>query len=147
MSIQGGLKRKSKAQSDIPSSSLADMAFLLLIFFMVSTTFRKEEKRAFNAPEAEATEKREEPRKDVLHVYIEKNGGIYINDAKLSMDQVSEVVRPLYAANRALIIQLRADRDVPYSSIDAVQKEFQQAGAVRMVFYTLLEHRVTREQR
>jgi len=142
-----GLKRKSKAQSEIPSSSLADMAFLLLIFFMVSTSFRKEESRTYTAPEAEATEKRDEPRKDVLHVYIEKDGGIYVNDAMLSMDQVSEVVRPLYAENRAMIVQLRADRDVPYSAIDQVQKELQQAGAVRMVFYTTLEQRVTRERR
>jgi biopolymer transport protein ExbD len=147
MAISGGLKRKSKAASEIPSSSLADMAFLLLIFFMVSTTFRKEEAREFAAPEAEATEKREEPRRDVLHVFIERDGGIYVNDAKLTMDQVSDVVRQQYAENRALIVQLRADRDVPYSTIDLVQKEFQAAGAIRMVFYTTLEHRITREQR
>jgi biopolymer transport protein ExbD len=147
MPINRGLKRKSKAQSEIPSSSLADMAFLLLIFFMVSTTFRKEEPRVFTAPEAEATEKRDEPRKDVLHVYIEPDGSTWINDAQLPMDQVSEVVRPLYAENRALVIQLRADRDVPYSTIDQVQKELQQAGAVRLVFFTLLEQRVTRERR
>ena len=147
MAIQGGLKRKSKAASEIPSSSLADMAFLLLIFFMVSTTFKREATREYVAPEAEMTQKREEPRKDVLHVYIEKDGSVYINDARLNMDQVSEIVRPLYAENRALILQLRADRDVPYSTIDQVQKEFQQAGAVRLVFYTDLEQRVSRERR
>lgn len=147
MAIRSGLKRKSKAQSEIPSSSLADMAFLLLIFFMVSTTFRKEEHRLFTPPEAEATEKRDEPRKDVLHVYIEPDGGTWINDVRLPLEQVSEVVRPIYQDNRALVLQLRADRDVPYSTIDRVQKEFQEAGAVRMVFYTLMEQRVSREQR
>lgn len=147
MAMQGGLKRKSKVASEIPNSSLADMAFLLLIFFMVSTTFKREATREYVPPEAESTQKREEPRKDVLHVYIEKDGSVYINDARLNMDQVSEIVRPLYADNRALILQLRADRDVPYSTIDQVQKEFQQAGAVRLVFYTDLEQRVTRERR
>lgn len=147
MAMKGGLKRKSKVASAIPDSSLADMAFLLLIFFMVSTTFKREATREYVAPEAESTQKREEPRKDVLHVYIEKDGSVYINDARLNMDQVSEIVRPLYAENRALILQLRADRDVPYSTIDQVQKEFQQAGAVRLVFYTDLEQRVTRERR
>ena len=53
--IQGGLKKKSKANSEIPSSSLADMAFLLLIFFMVSTTFPKERPRRLPFPEAEAS--------------------------------------------------------------------------------------------
>jgi biopolymer transport protein ExbD len=80
MMNQGGLKRKSKAASEIPSSSLADMAFLLLIFFMVTTTFRKEEERDVVFPEAEATQKLEQPRKDVLHVYVEADGAIYIND-------------------------------------------------------------------
>lgn len=148
MSIaKGGLKRKSKASSEIPSSSLADMAFLLLIFFMVSTTFKKEKTRTYVPPEAAATQKREEPRKDVLHVYVEKDNSIYINDQKVQMDQVSNIVAPLYEQNRGLIVQLRADREVPYTTIDQMQKEFQQAGAIRMVFYTELEQRVTRERR
>ena len=42
MSAKKGFKRKSGASSDIPSSSMADIAFLLLIFFMVSTVFRKD---------------------------------------------------------------------------------------------------------
>jgi len=37
-----GFSRKSGASSEIPSSSMADIAFLLLIFFMVSTVFRRE---------------------------------------------------------------------------------------------------------
>ena len=40
-----GFKRRSGASSEIPSSSMADIAFLLLIFFMVTTVFRKEKKR------------------------------------------------------------------------------------------------------
>ena len=144
---KGGLKRKSKASSEIPSSSLADMAFLLLIFFMVSTTFKKEKTRTYEPPEAASTQKREEPRKDVLHVYIEKDGGIFINDQKVQIDQVSNFIAPLYEQNRGLIVQLRGDRDVPYATIDQMQKEFQQAGAIRMVFYTELEQRVTRERR
>ena len=35
----GGFERKSKVASEIPTASMADIAFLLLIFFMVSTTF------------------------------------------------------------------------------------------------------------
>ena len=115
---RGGLKRKSKAASEIPSSSLADMAFLLLIFFMVTTTFRKEQKREVVFPEAEATEKLEQPRKDILHVYIESNGSIFINDQLYAPDQVSNVIAPLYAQNTATVVMLRSDRDVPYVLIE-----------------------------
>jgi biopolymer transport protein ExbD len=145
--MQGGFKRKSKAASEIPSSSLADMAFLLLIFFMVSTTFRKEQQRDVMIPEAEATKKLDEPRKDILHLYLERDGSVFINDDNIPMDQVNSIVGPLYADNQALVIVIKADNDVPYQYVDAVQKELQEANAVRVTFYTNLEQRMTRERR
>src|SRR5690606_14772841 len=119
MAMQGGFKRKSKVSSDIPDSSLADMAFLLLIFFMVSTTFPKEKPRRLDFPEAEATQKLDEPRKDILHIYLEADGRVYINDALIPMDRVSDVVAPLYIqSDQRLIAMLRADRGVLYSYVD-----------------------------
>jgi biopolymer transport protein ExbD len=147
MMNKGGLKRKSKAASEIPSSSLADMAFLLLIFFMVTTTFRKEEERDVVFPEAEATEKLEQPRKDVLHVYVEADGSIYINDQLYATADVSNVIAPMYAENTAMVVMLRSDRDVSYVQIDQILAELQEAGAVRVSFYTNLEQRMTRERR
>lgn len=147
MMKQGGLKRKSKAASEIPSSSLADMAFLLLIFFMVSTTFRKEQKRDVTIPEAEATKKMDDARKDVLHVYVERDGRVFINDQLVPIAQVSDMILPLRTENPKLLIVLRADVDVPYRYIDAVQKELQEAAAVRVTFYTNVERRMIRERR
>jgi len=144
---QVGFKRKNKAASEIPTASLADMAFLLLIFFMVSTDFPAERPRRLKYPEAEATEKLDAQRKDVLHLYLERDGRVYINDANIPMEDVNNVVGPLYADNRALIVQIRADEDVAYSYVDAVQKELQEANAVRVTFYTNLEQRITRERR
>jgi biopolymer transport protein ExbD len=144
----GGFHRKSKASSDIPSSSLADMAFLLLIFFMVTTTFRKEQPRDVQFPDAEATQKLDEPRKNIIHVYVERDGSIFINDARVTPQQVAGVVGPLYEqTERRLVVVLRGDRDVPYRFVDQVQKQLQEARAVRVTFYTNLEQRVTRERR
>jgi biopolymer transport protein ExbD len=50
----GGFERKSRASDKIPDSSLADIAFLLLIFFMVTTVFRTDKDRDIEWPEAEA---------------------------------------------------------------------------------------------
>lgn len=142
--LSGGLKRKSKAVSEIPSSSLADMAFLLLIFFMVSTTFRREQPRDVTFPEAAATQSVDAPRKDVLHLFVEADGAIYINDARVATEDVSSVVAPLYAAsNQRLMVVLRGDRDVPYRYIDAIQRELQEAGAVQVTFYTDLLPQMT----
>jgi biopolymer transport protein ExbD len=144
---KGGLTRKSKAASEIPSSSLADMAFLLLIFFMVTTVFRQEQERDVVFPEAEATQRMEEPRKDILNVYVERDGGIFINDRLTAPEQVHAVIGPINAENRGLVIMVRSDRDVPYYLIDQILKELQASGAYRVAFYTNLEQRMLRERR
>jgi biopolymer transport protein ExbD len=143
----GGLQRKAKATSDIPSSSLADMAFLLLIFFMVTTTFPQERPMRMPWPEAEATEKLDEARKNILNIFVTQQGQIFINDRLTPIDQVSNVIAPLYVENRRLLISLRADRNTPYSVIYNIQEEMQEAGALRLTFYTDLEQRITRERR
>ena len=84
----GGLQRKSKASQEIPSSSMADIAFLLLIFFMVSTVFQKDKKREILWPEAEASEKIDEKQKDILNIWVEQNGDVFINDLQWPMDEV-----------------------------------------------------------
>ena len=143
----GGLKRKSKASQEIPSSSMADIAFLLLIFFMVSTVFQKDKKRDILWPEAEAAQKMDDKQKDILNIWMEANGDVYINDLYWAMEDVRGVVRPLFAENVNLRISIRGDQNVPYHYIDLVQKEMQAAGALRVVFATELEQEITRERR
>jgi biopolymer transport protein ExbD len=143
----GGFQRDSGAEAQIPTSSLADIAFLLLIFFMVTTVFRKEKKRDIRWVEAEATKKIGEKRKNILHLWVDKNGEIWINDQNVATQDVSKVVRPIYAENRELVIAVRADRDIPYQKINSITKQLQAAGAVRVTFATRLEQRVTRPRR
>lgn len=142
-----GFKRKSRSESEIPTASLADIAFLLLIFFMVTTVFRKERPRDIEWVEGEATERIDEKRKNILHVWVERDGQIFINDQLVPSDQVSGVVRPLYSENRELVIAIRGDREVPYRQINAVTEGLQAAGAVRVTFATRLEQRVMRPRR
>ena len=145
---QGGFSRKSKTSDEIPSSSLADIAFLLLIFFMVTTVFRTDRERDIIWPQAEATEKIDEKKKNILNIWVEQNGSIFMNDQPYTMAQVSEVVAPLYAdSDRRLVISIRSDREVPYSTIDQLQAELVAAGVVRVVFATEMEQRMTRQRR
>jgi biopolymer transport protein ExbD len=147
MIASGGLQRKSKASSDIPSSSLADMAFLLLIFFMVTTTFPQERPMRMSWPEAESTAKLDEARRNILNIFVSEQGQVFINDRLTPVEQVSSVVGPLYAENRRLLISLRSDRNTPYSVIYNIQEEMQEAGALRLTFFTDLEQRMQRERR
>lgn len=144
----GGFERKSQASSDVPDSSMADIAFLLLIFFMVTTVFQKDKNRQIVWPEAEATQKIDEKMKNILNIWVERDGSIFINDRPYEMTEISGMIGPLYAASdRQLVISIRGDREVTYSTIDLVQKQLVAAGVVRVVFATELEQRMTRERR
>jgi len=143
-----GFQRKNKASSDIPSSSLADIAFLLLIFFMVTTVFQTDRDRPIEWPEAQAAEKIDEKQKNILNVWMQRDGTVYMNDQPFAMEDVSQYVAPLYAASeRALVISIRGDREVPYRYMDALQKEMVEAGVVRVVFAAQLEQSMQRERR
>lgn len=144
---QKGFVKKNKASSDIPSASLADMAFLLLIFFMVSTTFRSEDPREVVLPEAEAQEKIPEKRQDILHLYVEGDGGVFINDQRVPIPQISDIVAPMRAEQPRLVVAVRGDTDVPYSVVNDVQEELRDAGAVRVNFTTNLEREISRRGR
>ena len=144
----GGFNRKSKASQDIPTSSLADIAYLLLIFFMVTTVFQSDKNRPIDWAQAAAAEKIDEKIKNILNIWVEQDGSIWINDVELVMEEVSALVAPLYAASeRHLVISVRADRDTAYQYIDAIQKELVAAGVVRVVFATELERQTTRARR
>jgi len=143
-----GFQRKNKASSDIPSSSLADIAFLLLIFFMVTTVFQADRDRPIDWHEAEAAEKIDEKQKNILNIWMESNGTVFMNDQPFAMEDVSQFVAPLYAnSERALVISIRGDREVPYLYMDLLQKELVEAGVVRVVFATQLEQSMQRERR
>jgi biopolymer transport protein ExbD len=144
----GGFEKSSKASQDIPSSSLADIAFLLLIFFMVTTVFQADRDRPIDWPEAQAAEKIDEKQKNILNIWMERDGSIYINDQLYPMQDVSQVVAPLYAqSERALVISIRGDSEVPYRFMDLLQQELVAAGVVRVVFAAQLEQSMQRQRR
>jgi len=148
MAMRGGFERKSKASSEVPSSSLADIAFLLLIFFMVTTVFQKDKDRPIEWPEAMSAEKIDEKTKNILMIWMERDGKVFMNDLEVAMTDVHTVVAPLYAASeRALVISIRGDREVPYLYMDQLQQELVAAGVVRVVFAAQLEQSMQRERR
>ena len=144
----GGFQKSSKASSEIPSSSMADIAFLLLIFFMVTTVFQRDRDRPIEWAEAESAQKIDEKQKNILNIWLEREGGVYINDQPHTMEQATTGVAPLYAASqRALVISVRGDREVPYRYMDQLQTALVNAGVVRVVFATQLEQSMQRERR
>jgi len=115
---------------------------------MVTTVFQADRDRPIEWAEAEAAQKIDEKTKNILNIWMERDGSIFINDLPVPMADVSQIIAPLYAASeRALVISIRGDREVPYLYMDVVQKELVAAGVVRVVFAAQLEQSMQRERR
>jgi biopolymer transport protein ExbD len=153
---KGFLKRKSRVEETIPTGSMADIAFLLLIFFMVTTVFRKEQPLKIAWPEAEALKKTEFKNKNIIHVWVNQDdpttagineeGWIYVDDVAYNpMDggkanALAEKLRQEHTERKGkLQIAFRADKNIPYNKIDRVLEILKAANTVQVMFATTLE--------
>ena len=85
------LNKKVKISSDIPTASMPDIIFMLLIFFMVTTVMREFEGLDIVLPNAETIEKLESKRHTV-YVWATKEGLISVNDKIVNVNDLSNVM-------------------------------------------------------
>ena len=139
-------KKKSKAKQDIPTASLPDIIFMLLIFFMVTTVLREVELQVrVQLPDAEAIQKIEQKRL-VSYVYIgpEKLEGNQLGENRVQIDDaiVPEVTEIRQLMFRRLqdeprtIISLRVDEESETGILYDVQQELREAGTLRINYST-----------
>lgn len=126
--------QKEKIKARIPTDSMADIAFLLLIFFMVSTVFRSETGLKVIIPQAEASEKI--PTKNLTHVWIARNGIVSIDDALIPTDKVSRVMAQKKQVNPDLIVSVRCDKATNYQLVEDVFDQFVEASVLKVSLAT-----------
>ena len=139
-------KKKSKAKQEIPTASLPDIIFMLLIFFMVTTVLREVELQVrVQLPDAEAIQKIEQKRL-VSYVYIgpEKLANNQFGDSRVQIDDalVPEITEIRQLMFRRLqdeprtIISLRVDEESETGILYDVQQELREAGTLRINYST-----------
>jgi biopolymer transport protein ExbD len=125
-------QRRQRVVARIPTVSMGDIAFLLLIFFMATTIFKFEEGLEVRLPRAETSATQKKDR--VLHVWIDRHGRVCINDRFVGMEEVEQVVEQAIVAKPDLVVAFNADERAPYSAIADVLEELKDANAVRVSF-------------
>jgi len=124
------LRRRVRHTPNIPTASMADIAMLLLIFFMSTTFIQSREALDIRLPGV--TEGDRFRRENSVRVWLGPGGEIAVNDARVSL----EVIAPLLAAklreNPRLVIALHADARAPFSSVERVFEQLKAARAPRV---------------
>ncbi len=128
--------KKSKVSDEIPSASMADIAFLLLIFFLVTTVFPKDSGLAIVLPEE--SEVVEVNQKNILHIIIQPTGVVDLKRGESSQVQqvrpsdIESIWRQGVAENPNLIAAVKTHPDASYKFMVDVLDALQLAGAIRI---------------
>jgi biopolymer transport protein ExbD len=115
---------------------LIDVVFLLLIFFMVSTTFDKQTAIKVDLPEAS---NRAEENKQPQHIAIsiDAKGHFYLNDQELVTHDLATLKRALEKAaadNKVIPIVVTSDKQAPFQAVMTVMDAADQLGLTRLSF-------------
>ncbi len=123
--------RRTNIPKEIPNSSLADIAFLLLIFFMVSTVFAIEEGLLLQLPSKDGVVKKI-ARKNIMRVSAYPTGSVTIDDEPVSVDRIKPRVEQAMLDNPNLIIVVETHREASYGLMVDVLDELKLARATRI---------------
>ncbi|MCB1194997.1 biopolymer transporter ExbD [bacterium] len=103
-----------KKHLGINLTPLIDVLFLLLIFFMVSSTFRENQAIDVTLPSAATAELKES---DETIVTIDRNGTIYIDSEEIAYDELNRELTGVFMKKGETNLIMRADENVPYKVV------------------------------
>ena len=122
-------KRRFKG-GEIPTSSMADIAFLLLIFFLVTTTIDMDKGLGMVLP-AEG-EEIEINKKNILNCLINSTGAVLLGGEPVEVKNLSRTVRQKLVENDKLIISVKAHKSANYLDYVRVIDQLKMANATRI---------------
>jgi len=133
--------RRRRVSGEIPVASTADIAFLLLIFFLVSTTFPKDKGLAIVLPAP--SEQVEVSQRDILHLAIRADGVVEVKRGESQQVQevrpreVEDLWRQEVASNPGLVAAIETHPQAPYRLMVDVLDALEGANARRISLQVL----------
>jgi len=123
-------RKKKKSSPDIPTASMADIAFLLIVFFMTATIFSREKGLKMLLPEK--GEQKKIRKENIMEILVNPYGDVLIEDRKMKIEQVRDKVEKAIADNESLSIALKVSKNAPYRVMIDVLDELKLSHAQRI---------------
>ena len=132
--------RKTQEKREISTASLPEIIFMLLIFFMVTTVMSDHQGLPIDFPQAEEIVKLKNKR-DVAHLYVTRDGVIFIDDRGVNTDDLSSVMYSKIVNNPAITVFLKSDYDTKMEIITDIHTELREASALQLNYATKTKKR------
>lgn len=129
------LRHERREEPDINLTPLIDVVFLLLIFFMVSTTFERETEISIELPEASGALIQTEHK--VVEIGIDDKGRYFINKQEVintQLETLKSAIQKAAGDDAEPQIILSADRNTPHQSVIRAMDAASQLGFVHLTF-------------
>jgi biopolymer transport protein ExbD len=118
--------------------NLVDILFILLLFFIATTTFRMDQPNAvkLNLPEAKTAEALGKQKLDHVTISVTSNDVIFVNQQKVNLDVLEKLLREAKAKNPDVLLEFSADKNVNYGTVVAVVDAARDAGLRNITAFT-----------
>ncbi|EJO68245.1 MULTISPECIES: ExbD/TolR family protein [Leptospira] len=125
--------KKKKNPPSIPVSSMADIAFLLLVFFMVTSVLDTDPDLPIALPDVPGGE---QLNKKIANLYLGADKAVYFNQVKMPLNEAINHVRAKLTTTPDLKVLIHADKNLPYAELDGTFELLKEAGALKISLVT-----------
>ncbi len=129
-------KLKSKRKVIINITSLIDVLFLLLIFFMVTSSFLEQPGMKLELPSAQSAET---AKVEKLVLFIGPGGEIIFNDQTVSIGDLEAVMTNALPTVKEKTLVLKADKTVQHGTVVTVMDIAKRVGLTKLIVGTTIE--------
>ena len=126
-------KKRERYEVKVPLTSLIDIVFLLLIYFLLTTNFMVDEGITIKLPQARASKPQVE---ESITVYVDKEGRSYLNNKEINIGNLFKQLREMISGKKDKLVVVRADRGVILNKAVKVMDVAKAAGAGRLCLAT-----------
>ena len=132
------IERKTHTSNEISTSSMPDIIFMLLIFFMVTTVMREYEGLDVIIPRAKMIEKLESKR-HTSYIWATKDGLVSVDDRIININNLSGLMYNKIAKDPKITVSLKSDEKATMKLITDIHTQLRTANALKLSYSALTQ--------
>ncbi|MDD3051048.1 MAG: biopolymer transporter ExbD [Candidatus Cloacimonetes bacterium] len=132
------LKKKRRDMGGIPTASMSDISFCLLVFFLATTKFDIKKGLGMMLPAPSRADDVKVKIKDdnIAKLYIDREGRVAVNEVEVPLADLKPQIKQMVTDNPNLVISLKTDRRSRYANMITVLDRLRSAGAEKISLST-----------
>lgn len=120
------IRRRKKPNLILPLSSMGDIAFLLIIFFMLASNFMKTANVEMEEPHSPTLERQEAAKQSVT---MDRDGVIWFQGQQVGANEIADLLKPLVEADKGLAVHVSIHNGLTHKDFNPLIQGVSESGA------------------